>query len=181
VIFQSINRQAEKLVTSSLKRHIFKGMREEVSRLEDQVRRALEGEAWHGPAVLETLASISAEAAAAHPIPGAHSIWEIVLHLTATYRLVLQRIQGHSFNLSPEEDWPVVAAPEVQHWHKAVEDLRRLNREVRQAMLSIPPERLDQPLAPGHSEAYMHFAGLAQHDTYHAGQITLLRKALAKR
>jgi hypothetical protein len=52
-----------------------------------------------------------------------------------------------------------------------------LNREVRQAILSVPAERLDQMLAPGHSSAYIHFAGLAQHDTYHAGQITLLRKA----
>jgi len=94
-------------------------MREEVVRLEDQLRRAFEGEAWHGP--------------------------------------------------------------EAGRWREAVEDLRRLNRGVPQAMLSISAERLDQMLAPGHTSAYMHFAGLAQHDAYHAGQITLLRKALPKR
>ena len=66
-------------------------MKEELRRLEEQLRRAFEGEAWHGPAVLEALADVSVEEAEAHPIPGAHSIWEIVLHLAATYRLVLQR------------------------------------------------------------------------------------------
>ena len=47
--------------------------------LADQIRRAFRGESWHGPSVLEVLAGVSAEDAAAHPIAGAHSIWEIVL------------------------------------------------------------------------------------------------------
>ena len=155
-------------------------MREELTRLEEQVRRTFEGEAWHGPAVLEILAGVSVEAAAAHPIPGAHSIWEIVLHLAATYRLVLQRIQGHTGSLNAEQDWPAVAAPEAERWHEAVDELRRLNREVRLAILAFAGDRLDQMLAAGHSSAYLHFAGLPQHDAYHAGQISLLRKALVK-
>ena len=60
-------------------------MREELTRLEEQLRRVFEGEAWHGPAVLEVLAGVSVEAAAAHPIPGSHSIWEIVLHRRAIH------------------------------------------------------------------------------------------------
>lgn len=155
-------------------------MKAELMRLEEQVRRAFESEAWHGPAVLEALEAVDAEAAAAHPIPGAHSIWEIVLHLTATYKLVLQRIEGHSGSLSEEQDWPAVGAPEAERWRAAVEELRRLNREVRLAILAFAGEKLDQMLAAGHSSAYVHFAGLPQHDAYHAGQISLLRKALAK-
>jgi uncharacterized damage-inducible protein DinB len=154
-------------------------MREELTRLEEQVRLAFEGEAWHGPAVLEVLAGVSVEEAAAHPIPGTHSIWEIVLHLAGTYRLVLRRSQGQSGNLSAEQDWPSVPAPEPERWHEAVEELRRLNREVRQAILAFVGD-LDQMLAPGHSSAYVHFAGLPQHDAYHAGQISLLRKALIR-
>ena len=52
----------------------------EMMRLEEQLRRALDGEAWHGPSVLEVLAGVSAEQASSHPIPGSHSIWELVLH-----------------------------------------------------------------------------------------------------
>jgi len=59
-------------------------MQSELSRLEEQLGRALEGEAWHGPSVLETLEGVSAEQAAAHPIAGAHSIWELVLHTAYT-------------------------------------------------------------------------------------------------
>lgn len=57
-------------------------MAREIKRLEEQLKRALEGEAWHGPSVLESLAGVSADEAAAHPISGAHSIWEIVLHVS---------------------------------------------------------------------------------------------------
>jgi hypothetical protein len=153
-------------------------MGDELKRLEDQSRRAFEGEAWYGPAVLEILTDVSVEAAASHPIPGAHSIWEIVLHLGAPFRLVVRRSHGHSGSLSAEEDWPVVGAPQVERWLEAVEELRRLNQEVRLAILAFAPDRLDEMLAPGHSSAYVHFAGLPQHDAYHAGQISFLRKAV---
>ena len=62
----------------------------ELKRLEEQLRRAHEGEAWHGPSLLEALAGVSAEQAAARPIAGAHSIWELVLHLGSDYSLVLR-------------------------------------------------------------------------------------------
>jgi uncharacterized damage-inducible protein DinB len=151
----------------------------ELTRIEEQVRRAFEGESWHGPAVLETLVGVSADAATARPIADAHSIWEVVLHIAATYRLVLQRTEGRSVNLSAEEDWPRLSAPAGDEaWREAVEELCRLNREVRRAIIRFDAHRLDQMLAPGHSSAYMHFAGLPQHDAYHAGQIMLLRKTL---
>ena len=56
----------------------------ELDRIRNQFRRAFEGEAWHGPSVLALLDGVTAQQAAAYPIPGAHSIWELVLHLTAT-------------------------------------------------------------------------------------------------
>ena len=47
-------------------------MSAEINRLEEQLSRAFEGEAWHGPSVLESLAGVSAAQAASHPIAGAH-------------------------------------------------------------------------------------------------------------
>ncbi|HMB91618.1 MAG TPA: PQQ-dependent sugar dehydrogenase [Rhodothermales bacterium] len=42
-------------------------MKTELQRLEEQLERALEGEAWHGPSVLEVLDGVSAHQATAHP------------------------------------------------------------------------------------------------------------------
>ena len=86
-------------------------MQAELSRLEEQLAKTLWGKAWHGPSVLETLEGVSAEQAAAHPIKGAHSIWELVLHLSGCYGLVLRRLDGDGRQLSESEDWPPVPEP----------------------------------------------------------------------
>jgi uncharacterized damage-inducible protein DinB len=149
----------------------------EIERVETQLKRMLEGEAWHGPSVLEALQDVTAELAYLHPLAGAHSIWEIVLHLAGTYRLVLRRIQGHDQPLSSEEDWPAVPPPTASNWQDAIRSLRQLNEELRQAVRTFSRERLDSPLVatPAYT-AYTQFIGITQHDAYHAGQIAVLKK-----
>jgi len=46
---------------------------DEKSRIADQLKRAFEGDAWHGPAVLEVLEGVHARTAASKPLAGAHS------------------------------------------------------------------------------------------------------------
>jgi uncharacterized damage-inducible protein DinB len=156
-------------------------MRREVERIETQLRLSFEGAAWHGPSVLEALEGVTAEAADAHPIAGAHSIWELVLHICAGYRLVLRRLAGDDRQLTSEEDWPAVGVPTAAAWLAALRDLRELNGELRRAVLKFDPERLDEPLvAQPPYTAYTQFIGMTQHDLYHAGQIVLLKRAMMK-
>ena len=132
----------------------------DVEILADQIRRAFWGESWHGPSVREVLAGVSAEDAAAHPIAGAHSIWEIVLHLGAGYTLVLRRVRGERATLSPEEEWPPVPASSSEAWRESQRALEELNEQLQCVVRT-------------------QFAGTPQHDLYHAGQVVLLKKALA--
>src|SRR5262245_43062462 len=120
----------------------------EARRLEEQLRRALEGEAWHGPSVLETLAGVSTEQAAVHPIPGAHSIWELVLHIGSDYGLVLRRLAGDGRQLSPAEDWPPCPEATEGNWRQAVQEVAQLNEELRDKVRDFPEDRLDLPLVP---------------------------------
>ena len=155
-------------------------MQTELSRLEEQLRRALEGEAWHGPSVLELLEGVSAEQAAAHPIAGAHSIWELTLHVSTDYTLVLRRLDGDGRQLSHSESWPAVPHPSAENWNDSIATLKQLNEELRRAVKSFPAERLDQPLVPESPyTAYTQFIGVTQHNLYHAGQIAILKKALS--
>src|SRR5438034_11536829 len=81
----------------------------EIKRINDQLKRAFEGTAWHGPSVSEVLAGVTAEQAAAHPIAGAHSIWELTLHIATWERAGRRRIQeSDPVEVSDEEDWPAV-------------------------------------------------------------------------
>src|SRR5262245_35122118 len=123
-------------------------MQAELSRLEEQLKKAFEGEAWHGPSVLQALEGVTVEQAAAHPIPGAHSIWELVLHLCGAYHLVLRRLDGDGRQLTESEDWPSVPEPRAENWSNSIDVLRQLNKDLRQAVRNFPPEHLDQPLVP---------------------------------
>jgi len=156
-------------------------MTAEVNRLEEQLRRVLEGEAWHGPSVLELLAGLSAAQAASHPIPGAHSIWELVLHLRSDYDLVLRRLAGDGRPLTEAEAWPACPTSTEENWRQTVQELEQRSRKLRQAVQDFPDERLDDPLVPeSPCSAHAQFIGVTQHHLYHAGQIALLKHAFAE-
>ncbi|MEZ6194511.1 MAG: DinB family protein [Planctomycetota bacterium] len=144
----------------------------------DQIDRAYRGGSWHGPSVCDVLADVSAEDAEAHPIPGAHSIHEIVLHLIGGYRLVLGRIRGEPVRYSPEGAWPPVSETGEAAWRADRDTLDGLNRELVCAVRAFPVARLAKGLG-SEFPAYIQFCGAPQHDLYHAGQIAILKKALA--
>ena len=151
----------------------------EIARLESQLRAAFEGPAWHGPAVLELLRGVTPAEASARPIAGAHTIWEIVLHLTATYDLVLRRLRGDAKPLTPDEDWPPMAKPTDANWQEAIAALHGRSEATRAAVLRFDPTNLSAPLVPEPPyTAYEQLIGLTQHDLYHAGQIALLKRAI---
>jgi len=91
----------------------------EVARISDQLQRAFNGEAWHGPSVLKILDGVTAQQAAAHPIPGAHSIWELTLHIAAWKNACKRRLEGDPAQLSDEEDWPSIEDTSEESWHSA--------------------------------------------------------------
>jgi uncharacterized damage-inducible protein DinB len=151
------------------------------SLLEEQLRLSYEGPAWHGPSVREALDGVSAADAIKRPIDGAHTIWELVRHLSGTYALVLRRMRGDTKMLSAEEDWPEIAVTTDAAWTAARDQLHALNNQLRAEVLEFPQERLHEPLIanPNYS-AFTQFIGITQHDLYHAGQIVLLKKAIAR-
>jgi uncharacterized damage-inducible protein DinB len=154
----------------------------EVERIRDQFRRAFEGEAWHGPSVLALLDGITAPQAAAHPIPGAHSIWELTLHIAAWERAILRRLKGDPAQLSDAEDWQSIDGTSEAAWEQTKQQLIDNHRELMDAIANVDESRLNDsiymdPNIP-FSSIYVTLHGGVQHDLYHAGQIAMLKKAL---
>lgn len=150
----------------------------ELERIRDQLWRSLEGEAWHGPALLEALAGVDAAAAAARPVAEAHTIWEIVLHVTVTVELVEGRLTGEPRRLSPDEDWPAPPTDGGEAaWQAAVARLRDVHGKLLEDLTHRDDVELDAPIVPAFSSLYVTLHGLVQHNLYHAGQIVLLAKA----
>jgi len=149
----------------------------EIQRIEDQLKRSFEGGAWHGPGVLEVLAGVTAQQAAARPIPAAHSIWEITLHIATWKSVVARRVRGEVVTQVPDDvDWPPVEATDEARWTAALEHLRSAHGELREALAALREEQLDERPYPEASSRYIQLHGAIQHDLYHAGQIAVLKK-----
>ncbi len=150
------------------------------AQLSNHIKRAVSGPMWHGAALDELLAQVSCEQAAARPIPGAHSIWEIVLHVAAWAEIALARVHGdRTGDPAPEEDWPPVPGSDpAADWQAALERLRESYRA-----LATGTRRLDQSAidakVPGLDYSVSNLLhGVIEHATYHGGQIALLKRAL---
>ncbi|HEY6230530.1 MAG TPA: DinB family protein [Pyrinomonadaceae bacterium] len=148
----------------------------EADRIVDQLTRAFEGEAWHGPAVLEILNQTSAQQATMRPIKGAHTIWETALHITAWLRACRRRLDGDRAQLNDAEDWPAVTVSSDEAWRDVSTTMKQALDELRAAISSLDDSRLDQPIIEGMSSVYITLHGVIQHSLYHAGQMAILKK-----
>ena len=153
----------------------------EVERIVDQLNRAFEGEAWHGPAVMEILQGITAEQATARPFDQAHSIWELGLHIAAWLRACRSRLEGDRTQLTDSEDWPAVTDTGDQAWADARKSIKQAQTELGSAISLLDDSRLDQPIIEGMSSVYVTLQGVIQHSLYHAGQIAILKKTISER
>ena len=153
----------------------------EVERIADQLRRSLHGDAWHGSSVSDVLANVNASTASAKPMPGAHSIWEIVLHIIAWEQIVLDGLIKRQRNAVRPNDWPAPATTGRAEWHDALAELNSIGDQLRDSILRLDDSRLDEPAVEGSPSVYVVLHGLIQHNLYHAGQIALLNKALSTR
>jgi uncharacterized damage-inducible protein DinB len=153
----------------------------EIERILDQLRRAFEGNAWHGPSVREALAGVTAEQAHARLLANAHSIWELVQHIAVWESVGRRRLEGDRapIDISSPEDWPPADERSEAGWEQAKAALDRGHEALREAIAHVPDARLDEPIFEGMSTVYVTLHGVIHHDLYHAGQIAMLKKALS--
>lgn len=152
--------------------------------LRQDLHQVYDGDPWHGSSITAVLEGIDAESASSRPIPGAHNIWELVLHMAVWTREVASRVRGADAK-NPPEDWPVPRFGGGEDaWKSARVDLAVAQKELEDAVDALRPDDLvrwvgDQrdPSLGGGLTVGTSIRGLLQHHTYHQGQIALLKRA----
>jgi len=157
----------------------------EVERLRRELTATLSGDPWYGSAVSNILDGIDADTAAAHPITGAHSIWELVVHMTAWVNEARRRLEGGPHRPPAEGDWPAVRSTTPEAWADALAGLRQAHQDLARTIAAAEDSSLSRQIGGAQVDAmgnpvsyYQTIIGILQHDTYHAGQIALLKRAL---
>ncbi len=137
----------------------------------------LRGSAWHGDPMWQVLSGISAETAAARPLPGVHTIWEIVMHMIFWEEVAAERLAGRRAGLVEERNFPPMPQPTDEKWRKTLDELRVSNDKFRTVLAKLDATKLDALSAAGKRTFYDEAHGLIEHHVYHLGQIALLKKA----
>jgi len=156
-------------------------MDREPARLANHITRTVTGPMWHGPALAQALNGVSHEQAARRPVAGAHTIWEIVLHVTAWADIARARIHGErTGDPTPAEDWPPVGATGEAEWHAVVERLRESHRALAREVRHLDEHAIGEKVAGLDYTVSNLLHGVIEHGTYHGGQIVLLGKVLER-
>lgn len=152
----------------------------EAARIADQLARAYNGDAWHGTPLLGLLEGVTGEQAFSHPVRRAHSIVELVLHIGTWMEVVRRRLSGEVVQLTSAEDWPrPFGARDEAEWQQALATLDHSYRALHRTISTLSDKKLEQ-VCPGKDYPnYVMLHGVVQHLLYHAGQIALLKAALA--
>ncbi len=146
----------------------------EIERIADQLRRVYEGPSWLGPAIKELISNVDEGCARRRTLAGAHTIWELVLHMAAWLRIAQERLSAIEVrDAEPAENWPPMAGS----WEGAKSSLEAELHALGQAILEFPDDRLDERAPAIEAQTfYQLLHGVIQHSAYHAGQIAVLKK-----
>lgn len=137
---------------------------------------------WFGGASpIGCLRGVSVDAALWKPYAGGHCIWEQTLHLAYWIYAVRRKLDGTpkgSFPRSPS-NWPdLPERPDQYSWRRDRGLLENEYATFVDVVRGVPAEALDEP-APDKSNyrTIDLLFGVVQHNTHHAAQIQLIKRA----
>ncbi|HKO56128.1 MAG TPA: DinB family protein [Thermoanaerobaculia bacterium] len=146
-----------------------------IERLLEQINAVYGGPAWHGPALRNLLDNVTEEQARAHPVGGGHSILELLAHVRIWMDVAARRVGGEVIASRSVDSWPDLAS---MSFAGEVAELERAQGRFADAVARLGPDDLDKAVPGKKHTIYAEVHGVLQHNTYHAGQIALLKKAL---
>lgn len=150
----------------------------EVQHILDQFRKVWGGDPFHGPPIRDILAEVDAKAAFARPIAGAHSIAEVALHIATWEDVIRRRITGEVIDTLPDEqDWLAAGEPTPAAWDAIRRRVADVHNALDKAVEALPDARLDDPVPTRAYDVRYMLHGSLHHVLYHAGQISLLKRA----
>jgi uncharacterized damage-inducible protein DinB len=136
---------------------------------------------------LACVEDVSFELASQHAGNFPHSIWQLVSHLNFWTDYELRRIRGEhpAYPAQAAESWPVAAAPANEcEWQKTILHFNDLLAKLA-ALAESAPDVLAREVLATHPDHAKHSSTLLAvlwqtlvHNSYHVGQIAMLRQAL---
>ena len=135
---------------------------------------------WHGDALSKLLEGVDENAARMQPVAGAHSIWELVLHIAAWAEIVQARLGEHVVPApTMEQNFPPVPSATARNWTAAQARLVKSYDDLARVVEGLGDSDLSRKVPGKRQTVHEMLHGVIEHGTYHGGQIAILKRALS--
>ena len=135
--------------------------------------------AWHGPNLLGSLRGAGVPELLYRPREAVHNAWELAVHCAYWKYAVRNRLLAGKRNTFPLEgsnffrrDKGLVLAD----WKKDLALLKAQHKALKAAILGLDPKTYGDRVQGSRHTVRRMALGIAAHDIYHAGQISLLKR-----
>ena len=152
---------------------------DEVERIASQIDLTYRDGFWGGGSIRDLFRSMAASEAASYPISGAHSVWEIALHISAWHGIFRNRIVDKDVEYHYDIDWPRPGETTDENWSTVLDGLDQSHKALVDAVRNVKVEDLHKLVRGKEFTFFEMFHGISQHDHYHAGQVVMLKKAIS--
>lgn len=142
---------------------------------------AFHGPAWHGPSLKSTLRQCTHAEAGRRLAPGRNTVWELVLHAAYGKHLVRARLTNDRRRFPRplgRSWWPRIVDPTPDGWQQDLALLDASHAALTRSIADATSTQLARRRAGTRHTMSDELMGIVLHDTYHAGQIALVRKLL---
>ncbi|MEO6540577.1 MAG: DinB family protein [Ferruginibacter sp.] len=153
-------------------------MANEINRILKLFADLQHGDCWIGNNFKEVLHGVGANKALQDISGNTNSIWQLVAHITYWRTSVVNRLTGTN-NPPPFQDFLLPGDCNEITWRQALHDFEAAYHLLRNAIQHFNPDNLDKPSPKKEQTFYELMMGCLQHDSYHLGQMMLLKKVSA--
>ncbi len=135
--------------------------------------------AWHGPNLLGSLRGVTLPQLLFRPRIDGHNVWELAVHCAYWKYAVRNRlIEGkrNRFPLEGSNFFTRNPGLSMDDWKNDLSLLKHQHALLKTTITDLAPKMYDQRVKGSKHTVKRTVLGIAAHDIYHAGQISLLKR-----
>lgn len=137
------------------------------------------GSPWIDTTILETLKSLTAEEAA-RKINGLNSAWQIVNHILGWRNALIARVMDSPLPHPENNFFGEINDTSEKAWKDTLKKFEKSQQDII-TFLSLQDDNLLEKISPSSGYSYFELvSAILIHDSYHLGQIVLIKKLLKK-
>lgn len=156
-------------------------MNQEIKRIIKAIEAAYDGKGWFGDNLLQQLEGVDAVKACKVPEKLNHSIAEIIQHILAWRIFVIEKLNGNATYevWDTELNWVKISSLDEENWLYLKQKLKENQQLLTQTIQQKAEELLEQNVDGRSYNFRLMLQGITQHDIYHIGQISLIKKLVS--